>query len=60
MIVILKIMIRITVLSMKLLNWKLRYWDMTLLTVVLLKGRKITGSVGSVLIQPPNVLYLEK
>lgn len=47
LIVILKIMIRITVLSMKLLNWKLRYWDMTLLTVVLLKGRKITGSVGS-------------
>ena len=46
MIVILKIMIRITVLSMKLLNWKLRYRDMTLLTVVLLKGRKI-GSVGS-------------
>lgn len=45
---------------MKLLNWKLRYWDMTLLTVMLLKGRKITDSVGSVLIQPPNVLYLEK
>ena len=44
---ILKITIRITVLSMKLLNWELRYWDMTLLTAMLLKGRKITGSVGS-------------